>query len=360
MKILNKIFTATLALMAISCNEGIDPISFADPGPDTAAPVVTVSSPSSDKVTIPPTDNAASVDFKFEVTDDIEIKSISVSLDGTSLASYSSFKDYRRSVNSHLYENLPIGNHTLQINATDMSNKTTTTNFSFELSNVYQPKYPGEVFYLPFEAGLYMDFVSKSLATPIGTPGFSNGKFGKAYAGDVDEYITFPTTGLLGDEFSATFWYKTNASPDRSGILVIGPVDLVNPSAPNNRTKGFRFFREGGAANQTFKLNVGNGTADSWFDGGANATLNPATADWVHMAFTISDTKCVVYFNGQVVSEGNFSGVDWTSCDIISIASGAPRFTEWGHLSDKSLIDELRLYNKALTQDEVNAVMTEN
>jgi hypothetical protein len=64
-----------------------------------------------------------------------------------------------------------------------------------------------------------------------------------------------------------------------------------------------------------------------------------------------------VYINGQVVSEGTFDGVDWTGCDILSIASGAPRFTEWGHLSDLSLYDELRMFNKALTQAEVQAIM---
>jgi hypothetical protein len=37
--------------------------------------------------------------------------------------------------------------------------------------------------------------------------------------------------------------------------------------------------------------------------------------------------------------------------------SGAPRFMEWGHLSDQSFMDELRLFNKALTQSQVQAVM---
>jgi hypothetical protein len=75
------------------------------------------------------------------------------------------------------------------------------------------------------------------------------------------------------------------------------------------------------------------------------------------MAFTISGTECVVYINGVVVSQGTFSGIDWTGCDILSIMSGAPRFTEWGHFSDLSLMDELRIFNKALTQTEVQTIM---
>jgi hypothetical protein len=139
----------------------------------------------------------------------------------------------------------------------------------------------------------------------------------------------------------------------------MGPEDVDNagyPDVQNKRTNGFRFFREGDATRQVFKLNVGNGEGESWFDGGDAAALDPTATDWVHLAFTISGTECVVYFDGEVVSQGDFTGVDWTGCDILSIGSGAPRFTEWGHGFDLSFIDELRLYNKALTQQEIQDI----
>ena len=167
----------------------------------------------------------------------------------------------------------------------------------------YVPKYSGEIFYMPFD-GNYKDMATGTEATEIGTPGFGTGKKGQAYAGAADSYLTFPTDGLKNNEFSAVFWTKINAVPDRAGILVMGPPDTEAPTAPNNRKSGFRFFREGSATAQIFKLNAGNGTADTWFDGGAAATVNPATADWVHMAFTISGTECVVYIDGEVVKQG--------------------------------------------------------
>jgi hypothetical protein len=37
--------------------------------------------------------------------------------------------------------------------------------------------------------------------------------------------------------------------------------------------------------------------------------------------------------------------------------SGAPRFTEWGHLSDESYMDELRIFNKALSQAEIQTII---
>lgn len=223
----------------------------------------------------------------------------------------------------------------------------------------YTPKYEGETFYMPFD-GDYIEKVTNIEATVVGSPAFAGQgvKGADAYAGAADSYLTFPTAGIATQDFSAAFWLKINATPDRAGILVAGPPDPNMPATPNNRTKGFRFFRENASGMQRFKLNVGDGTADSWFDGGAAADVDPTLNEWVHFAFTISAAGAVVYINGKVVSQGTLSGISWEGVDILSIMSGAPRFTEWGHLSDKSYMDELRLFNKVLTQAEVQAVMS--
>ena len=356
MKISKYILTTTFIIVfMMGCDEGIDPITYVAPGPDEAAPVVNITFPNEGTL-IRVKEDVTPLDIKFTVTDDIEIQNISLNLDGSEIATFSDFKDYRRALGEYEYEELGNGTHTLTITATDLSDKSTAQSVNFEKVEPYRPVYDGEIFYMPFN-GDYMELVSATMPAVVGTPGFVAGQVQSAYKGAADAYLTFPTAGLLGAEFSATFWVNVNASPDRAGILVIGPPDPNNPDAMNNRTSGFRFFREGSATNQTFKLNVGNGTADSWFDGGAAASLDPATAGWVHMAFTISASEVVVYFNGQPVSQGAFSGVSWAETDMLSIASGVPRFTEWGHLSDQSQIDELRLYNKALTQEEIQAIM---
>jgi hypothetical protein len=347
---------ALVFLLAGACNEGIDPISHVDPGPDQAAPTVTITYPG-EGAEVRVTEDVAPINIQFEASDDIEIQSIAISLDGSEIGTLSDFKDYRRAVEDYTYETLENGAHVLMITATDLSGKSTSASVNFEKVPPYQPVFDGEVFYMPFD-GDYVELVSITTATKVGSPGFSNESVaGRSYAGAGDSYLTLPTTGITNNEFSAAFWYNLNGSPDRSGILTIGPPDPNLPATPNNRKSGFRFFREGSPTNQTFKLNVGNGAADSWFDGGAAASLNPATTDWVHLAFTISDSNVLVYIDGEIVSQGSFTGVDWTGCDVLSIASGAPRFTEWGHMSDQSLFDELRIFNKALTQEEVQAVM---
>ena len=352
MKIFKHILPGMWVLLAVGCNDGIDPITRVEPGPDESAPAVTITYPDKGKIVIPFTQEKTDIDIKLDVTDDVEIKSITVSMDNADLVTYSSFVDYRRAIRSYAYSNLPIGHHALKITATDLSNKVTTKILDFEVSNLYEPKYAGEVMYIPFEGGVYTDLVSRTNAEVTGTPGFAEGKTGKAYAGATGAYLTFPTAAFTtGKEFSVTLWYKMNATPNRSGILTVSAPD-ANPK-PNNRTKGFRVLREE-SGGQITKLNVGEGTADPWSD----PVKIPATASgWVHLAFTISPTKFMIYVDGKLANEKPTTGVDWTDCDKLTIASGAPRFVEWDHWSDLSLYDEIRFFNKALTEDEVKAVM---
>jgi hypothetical protein len=354
MRLYNKlIFGAAVLSFAMACEDGIDPISAVDPGPDTQSPTVVISNPSTSKITIPFTDQTTDLQIEFAVTDDIEIKNISLLLDGAEVESYNSFTDYRRASRAYLYDDLAIGMHTLEIVAEDAAGKTASSSHAFEVTNVYEPVLESEVFYMPFENNTN-DLISLEAATPVGTPGFAEGKSGKAYAGAANSYLTFPINELTaGTGFTAAFWYKLNSTPDRSGILTIAQPDPTN----NNRTTGFRLFREATGSGQTIKLNVGNGTADSWFDGGAAASLPNGTTEWAHVAFTISATEVKVYLNGQVVSQGSSGGVSWANCTALSIASGAPNFTEWGHVSDLSLYDELKIFNTALTLEEIQLIM---
>lgn len=221
----------------------------------------------------------------------------------------------------------------------------------------YLPKYNGEVLYMSFD-GNTKDLVSSKEATIIGSPEFADGKIGQAYAGATDSYLTFPTTDLVKtSEVSAVFWLKINSTPVRAGILTLSPEDLTNakyPDVQNKRTSGFRFFREGTATSQQLKANVGTGITESWNDGGI---ITPITSEWAHFAFTVSGSKSTIYINGVLARESALTAsIDWTGCDVLSIMSGVPRFTEWEHYSDLSLMDELRIFNKALTLDEVQTI----
>lgn len=214
----------------------------------------------------------------------------------------------------------------------------------------------GQMFHLSFNDEEVQDFQSLMEANIMGSPTFVEGKSGQAYAGATNSYLTFDVTNLaapLSSEMTFAFWYKVNNNPDRAGILVIGPPHVGQPAnAQNNRTSGIRIFREGGQL-QRVKANIGNGQADIWLDGGVNADIDSSEADWIYIALVLESDKATLYMDGEVVSTTNFTGISWQGCDIISIGSGAPRFNEWGHLSDQSLIDEVKFYNKALPASEI-------
>lgn len=350
MKTINRILFFVLAVfVAGACTQNyIDDISKVEPGLDETAPQVTISSPANGyQIKVP--EAVAPVTISFEATDDIELGSVSVKLNGSEIKKYSEFKDYRRLVDQFVYDNVTNGAHVLEISATDLEGKTTTVSVNFEKVSPYTPKYAGETFYMPFD-GDFMELISFQTANTVGNPGFAGQGVlgGNAYRGAADSYLTFPFDELKSDEFSATFWYKVNSAPTRAGILSIG-------AEAENRQQGFRLFREGGAESQQLKLNVGYGSGESWNDGGF---IDATAGEWVHVAITISPTENVIYFNGAAVRTAVMGApVDWTGCDEITIAAGGETFSYWDHLSDLSFMDELRFYNRTLSGSEIQQII---
>ena len=354
--ILKKISLLSLFLVvAAACQqEEIDDITKVPQGEDQAAPEVEITSPS-DGMDFQTTTETLMINLAFEVVEDIRIKEVTVDLNGEELEYYNEFTDYRILIKEIPYL-LTDGDYTLTVTATDMVGNTTSDAINFSKETVdYLPQFDGEAFYMNFN-GNYTEFINNQEITVVGQPGYAGeAKIGSnAYAGNTDSYLITPVEGLTSPTFSATFWYKINANQERAGIITASA--LQNPDSPegpqNLRTSGFRFFREG---TSTFKLNVGSGSGENWNDGGS---IDSSSDEWVHIAFTISETETVVYFNGVAINTATLNApMSWEGVDDFSIMSGAPRFTEWGHLSDTSYMDDLRFFNKALTEEEVNAVM---
>ncbi len=350
-KFLNISFLLTLFLVVFTgCdNNNIDPITKVDPGVDETAPVVNIIAPTEGSA-IKVFEEVTSINIKIEVTDDIEIEDIAILIDGTKIAGFNSFIDYRRAVEEYTYGSLVDGDHVLKVTATDIEGKTTSSEVSFSKQPPYTPQFDGESLYMPFD-GDYRDLIGFKVAEQIGTPGFAGSGFAgtNAYKGTADSYLEFPADGLLSNEFSVAFWYKVDSTPDRAGVLAIGN------DIPENRNQGFRLFREGSATEQRIKLNVGTGTAESWNDGGI---IDVTAGEWVNVVVTVSNTESKIYFNGVEMNSATLEEpIDWTGCDKISIGSGAPTFSYWNHKSDYSDMDELRLFNKALTQSDIQIMI---
>jgi hypothetical protein len=354
-------FMIGLLSFTLGCKDGyIDDIDPVKPDEDTEAPEVEINYPLEGTL-IRVVEDVTSITFDLEVVDDVEIESITLQLDGSDITTMSEFKDYRRALEEYTYDNLTNGPHTFTVVAEDMSGKTTSESVDFEKVEPYKPIYDGEIFYMPFD-GDFLELVTLQSASENGNPGFTTNSVAgtAAYEGAEGAYLTFPTDGLTNEEFSAVFWYKLNVNPDRNraGILVVGPP---YPSPPETLNNGFKLFREAAGSFQRFKLIVGDGSANYRYVQAGPADLDPTVVtDWVHMAITIGLDSCKVYIDGQVVQSGEFPGpIGWNECEIMSIMSGAPNYTHWNHLSDHSQMDELRIFNKALTQEEIQMIISD-
>ena len=319
----------------------------------TDGPIVSFNYPSPTGATvIQSTDEVTSITISYEVSDDIEITSITVDVNGNEISNVSSFTDVENvMVDDLVFDNVTTGVHSITITATDSDGNETTESVMFEKidTSPYEPELSSEFFYMPFD-GNYNDMVSNNSGIAMGDLVFSDNPYSgeNAFTAPTDAYLQFPISQVsegLGDEFSGAFWYNSSGDPNRAGIITIG-----NPDAGESRNQGLRLFREGDASNQTIKLNIGTGGGESWNNGG-----QVTVGEWTHVAFTVSPSETKIFLNGTQVNTGTPSAsIDWTGCENISIGSGAPTFTYWGHNSDtNSSLDELRFFNTALTNSEV-------
>lgn len=348
MKSLKFVLLFVLAgLLFATCKKGLDPIDYVAPGPDLEPPVVTISDPTEGK-TVVSMDSVGTATFRFAASDDIELKSVTVTLDGAEIAKFTSFLDYRRYAPNLVYNTLRDGEHTLVVNAVDQTGKTDskTVNFRKVTAPPYDPM-EGEVIYLPMD-GSYLNYIGYTLAGVVGSPGFATGKVNDAYAGATDSYLTYPSAGVVGEAFSFAMWFKVNSTPDRAGMVVIG---RPGTGSDEDRKFGLRFFREGSATSQKFGINVGIGTTDVWDN---PFTTIPVSDNWVHFAVAIEANYMHIYVNGDTVKGASLKNpIDWTDCTSISIASGEPTFNIWQHYSDLSLYDEMHFFNRTITAAEV-------
>lgn len=336
-----------LIAMGFSCNKGIDPITEVAPKQDAADPTLSIKYPIDGKI-VRSDQEVATVVFKVEAVDDVELKSVVLFYDDAELVTFNSFKDYRRAMIEYPFTNLTDGNHTLKAVATDLKGNTVEQSVSFKKVTVpvYNPM-EGETLYLPFEESLLDGITGESL-TLTGTATYEEGKSGTAFRGAPDTYISMESASVATPEFSVAFWYQPNPEPARAGVIAISPVG-------DDRKVGFRLLREGNATEQKIGLNFGIGTTEVWMN--PFVTFAP-TGQWMHIAITISSTHATIYVDGQVVAETDIeTPLDWTGCPGMTISSGTPNFTYWEHFSDQSLYDEMHFFSRAINAAEVQGLM---
>jgi hypothetical protein len=173
-----------------------------------------------------------------------------------------------------------------------------------------------------------------NMASPPATnSGWTNsGKFGKALNFDGENDYVGISNGIPGNNFTIAGWVNLFSTPT-------SPTTYQTMYSDASGSKGM-FLKD-------YKIN--------WFYGSNILTGNTALSPnkWYHTTITYDGNTLVAYVNG--VSDGN------ASSNTQSLPTGALRIGDSlgnDHFAGK--IDDLRVYNYALTADEVKAVYNQN
>lgn len=380
--ILNFIVIGTvLSFSLTACKKGyIDDISQVAPGNDELAPTGTIISPAVSTVVIPFTDTKTDYTFSFSASDDIELKNIDISLDGTQLASFNSFIDYRSYAGTFEYKDLPLGNHTFVVTATDLSGKTTSKSFAFTVTNTYQPIFPSEVFFVPFDnpstdpLKIASDVVLNTSAIANNTS-TTAGISGNAMQGGGLNYVSYskPNSWIsTSQSFTLSFWFKLNGQT-KNNNGGNGPEYIFSIPTSNGHWSGGQallFFETNATGTQIKFPVVAADMTDTWFvwEGG-NAIPGIADNTWRHCAlvYDASTSKMTLYLNGvanaltaQWGTHGNIN-MNETTATSFRIGAGPKDVNndaadDWLRSTWKGGLDQFRLFNAALSASEVKSI----
>ena len=168
---------------------------------------------------------------------------------------------------------------------------------------------------------------------------FATGLVGPAFSFDgVDDFVEVPNSPsmMIAGAFSVEFWFKLNATHDPSSL-----------ASPGFLSKGF--FDSINLANNDGRLEVRgpiprpNSTTNAWLAG-----------VWYHVAVTYDAVEYKIYVNGA--QEGGILSSHSILNNTDNIAIGSiPAFLP-GPVNTNGLIDEMTIYNRALTASEVQAI----
>lgn len=212
--------------------------------------------------------------------------------------------------------------------------------------------------------GSYVDSVSGAAATNTGTS-FTGGIKGQAMQGALNGYVTANPSNAIKTMQSFTITCWVNSAPPSVGI--IGLVNLA-------KTDGFwgninMFFENGSTTTDgRFRGNIHNGTSDTWMaKDGIPALFNAWTN--VGMTYDAGTSTLKLYKDGSLIATSTAAGFgNLAFQNIGQLVFGTVQFQTtpsqtsatgsqpWASFLTGQ-IDEIRIYNKALNDNEINSLV---
>jgi len=194
----------------------------------------------------------------------------------------------------------------------------------------------------------------------------TSGIRGTAYKGNLDKNLTYLNANdfFKSTSFTVAFWMKHNGVNASDAEFIMS----TKSSQGHWSNAGLLFILDHAGAGSTpaaavMKLMVAEiGNGDHWFElTGANRMPNVLDNQWHHLAWAYDEatSNMTIYRDGVLWSTQSWAGhgaihLDYTKLSSFFIGG---KTTDWGKAFNGSL-DQFRLYNKALSAAEVNALFT--
>jgi glucose/arabinose dehydrogenase/PKD repeat protein len=297
---------------------------------DTSAPTVSVTAPAAGTV-------SGTVALRATASDDIGVSGVQFLVDGTAFGAEDTSAPYEIQWPSTSVAN---GTHRVSARARDAANNTST---SGEVTiTVNNPVSSGLVLAYGFEetSGTVATDSSpaKNNGTLNGATGTATGRFGRALSFDgVNDRVDVPDAASLDLASGMTLeaWVRpTTNSGWRTALLKErGTNDLV-----------YALYASNGAKPNTENLSNASNTA--------TAPSALALNTWTHLASTYDGTTLRLFLNGTQVATKAATGAMPNTANPLRIGGNAV----WGEYFS-GLIDEVRVYNRALSAAEIGTDM---
>jgi uncharacterized repeat protein (TIGR02543 family) len=189
------------------------------------------------------------------------------------------------------------------------------------------------------------DIISDNNGTLQNGTTFAPGKLGTAFSFDgVDDYVLVPDSSSLDVSSGLTIeaWLKTSGTADYARIV---SKYYYNPGTPgNNNGYGFGFDTGG-----TMRCDIGDGSGSYAY--ALNSTV-VADGRWHHAAVVFSPSQATVYVDGVAGTPVTLNGFAPNTTEPLYLGqdpAAAGRFYT-------GLLDEVSIYNRALSASEVQAI----
>ncbi|MHC4067597.1 MAG: LamG domain-containing protein, partial [Planctomycetota bacterium] len=133
----------------------------------------------------------------------------------------------------------------------------------------------------------------------------------------------------------------------------VNPTAIISATAPNHWTDLDSIYDKAGSDDDSVRLALTGGDGIHWyFDTGSDFNLSVPDAgvqlgEWQHIAGTFDGTTSRVFLNGEQIAEMPASGTIITNTNSATVAGG----------SLESAVDELKIFDAALTPDEIGQIM---